>query len=303
MSDAAARRARILVPASLGAVYLIWSSTYYALGIVVRALPPLLSAGIRYAIAGALLYGIARLSGVRAPTRAEWRAATLIGALLCVCGNGFVALAERQVSSGLAAVTCAAMPIVACLIEVLFGLRPRLREWVGVLLGFSGVIALGVGDLGAKPAATILLCGASVGWALGSVLSRRWPRAPGVMAAATQLFCGGLANTVLALALGERIPPVLPTKAVLALLYLVVFGSIVAFSAYNYLLVHTSTAVATSYAYLTPVLALAIGATLGGEHVSKNAIFSTVLVIAGVAIVVTAPKRSATVPVDRDAAR
>ena len=152
---------------------------------------------------------------------------------------------------------------------------------------------LGAGDLRARPGAAILLGLAPIGWALGSALTRRLPRAPGAMAAATQLLCGGSVNVLLALSVGERWPQVVPVRAGAAFVYLVVFGSVVAFTAYNYLLVHTRTAVATSYAYVNPLLALGLGALFAGEPVSRSALVSTVLVIVGVAVVVTAPVRSA----------
>lgn len=288
---AAAASSQKLVIASLVAVYLIWSSTYLALRYVVEALPPLLASGLRYAFAGIILFGIARLSGTRLPTRLEWRAALPVGALLCVVGNGFVAMAEREVSSGLAAMACAAMPIFACLFEAVLGARPSRQEWLGVALGFAGVAVLGVGDLRARPFAAVLLCIAPIGWALGSVWMRRLPRAPGAMAAATQLLCGGLVNTALALSLGERWPMVTPTRAVLAWVYLVLFGSVVTFRAYNYLLLHTRTSVATSYAYVNPVLALALGVLVGGEHIGGSVIIAGVLVVSGVALVVNAARR------------
>jgi drug/metabolite transporter (DMT)-like permease len=145
------------------------------------------------------------------------------------------------------------------------------------------------GDLRAKPVAAVLLCCAPIGWAAGSVWMRRLPRAPGAMAAASQLLCGGIANTALSvLVLGERWPVMLPTRAWLSWLYLVVFGSVICFGAYNYLLSHTRTAVATSYAYVNPVLALALGVTLGHEQVGRGLLVAGALVVAGVVLVINA---------------
>jgi drug/metabolite transporter (DMT)-like permease len=286
--SAAAAMPNRLVALSLLAVYVVWSSTYLALRYVVAAMPALLFSGLRYALAGVLLLAIGRLSGTRWPTKAEWRAALPIGALLCVVGNGFVALAEREVGSGLAAMTCSAMPIFACLFEAAGGARPTMREWAGVTIGFCGVIALGLADLRRLPSAAILLALAPVGWALGSVWMRRLPRAPGAMAAATQLLCGGVLNTAIALVVGERWPEHPPASAWLAWLYLVLFGSVICFRAYNYLLTHTRTAVATSYAYVNPVIALLLGVSIADEKVSGSAMLAGVLVVAGVVLVVTA---------------
>jgi drug/metabolite transporter (DMT)-like permease len=280
-----------LVLASLAALYLIWSSTYLALRFVVAAMPALLSSGMRYALAGLILLGIGRLGGTRWPDRAEWRATVPIGALLCLVGNGFLALAERHVGSGLAAMTCAAMPIFACLFGAMFGARPSRREWLGVALGFAGVAVLGAGDLRAQPAAAVLLCLSPLGWALGSAWMRRLPRAPGAMGAASQLAAGGLINCAVGLLAGERWPTAVPFGAWAAWLYLIVFGSVVCFQAYIYLLSHTRTAVATSYAYVNPVLALLLGATLGAERVSRSIVLACALVVGGVVMVIGGARR------------
>jgi drug/metabolite transporter (DMT)-like permease len=200
-------------------------------------------------------------------------------------GNGFVALAEQRVSSGLAAVACAATPLFACALSLPFGERPSRREWTGVVLGFAGVVLLALGDLRAAAAPGALLLLAPVGWALGSVLARRLALPPGAMAAATQMLGGSALTFAVAVLRGERLPASIPAHAALALAYLVVFGSIVAFSAYTYLLRHTTTALATSYAYVNPVLAVLLGAAIDGEQPDVGMLGPGVLVVLGVAIV------------------
>lgn len=275
------------VVASLGAVYIVWSSTYLALRYVVDAMPPLLSSGARYLLAGVLLHGFLRLRGSEAPSAKQWLAGVVPGALLFLCGNGFVALAERDVASGLAAVACAGMPLILAVLGALGGDKPRTREWVGLGLGFTGVFLLGAGNLGGSTLSSVLLMLAPLGWALGSLLTKRLPMARGIMGASTQMIAGGVVCLFVGALRGESIPSAVPTSAVLAFGYLVVFGSLVAFSAYSYLLGATRPAVATSYAYVNPVLAVGLGVALGGERPGPSALAATLLVALGVAVLAT----------------
>ncbi len=269
---------------ALGAIYLIWGSTYLVLRNVVEVLPAFLTAAIRYSVAGVLLYAVLRARGAAAPTRRQWLLSMPTGGLLFLVGNGFVALAEERVSSGLAAVACAATPLFACVLSLPFGERHSRREWAGVVLGFGGVVLLALGDLRAASASGALLLLAPVGWALGSVLGRRLSLPAGSMSAATQMMSGGVVTLAAAAVRGEHLPAAIPGRAVLAVLYLVVFGSIIGFSAYTYLLRHTTTALATSYAYVNPVLAVLLGAALGGERPDAGLLAPGALVVLGVAI-------------------
>lgn len=286
---------RALVVLSLAALYVIWSSTYLALRYVVEAAPPLLSAGARYVAAGAILYVIGLSTGVQKPTAKEWLRAIPSGALLFVVGNGFVALAEQDVGSGLAAIACAAMPLFLAVFSSLGGERTSRREWIGLGVGFVGVALLGVADLRASATAGVLLAIAPVGWALGSFATRRLPVAKGAMGPATQMIVGGVLAITVGAARGEAIPQSMPTSAVLALVYLVVFGSIVAFSAYAYLLRNARPSVATSYAYVNPILAVLLGVLVGNEKPKPTAIAATALVVGGVILTMrakTAPRNA-----------
>lgn len=282
-----------LVLLSLASVYVIWSSTYLALRYAVEALPPLLSAGARYVGAGSVLYLIVRLRGAARPTPRQWLHALPVGGLMFLMGNGFIALAEQQVSSGLAAVACAAMPLFACVLSHLFGDRPSRREWIGVAVGFAGIVLLTLADLRAAPAMGALLLLAPAGWALGSVLARRLSLPAGAMSAAVLMIGGGMVTLAGAIAHGEHMPATIPLSGALAIAYLAVFGSIVAFSGYTYLLQNTSTAVATSYAYVNPMLAVLLGALVGGERPDRGLIVPGLMVVAGVAVMTTGarPKR------------
>ena len=285
--------ARARVALSLLAVYAIWSSTYLALRVVVSALPALLSSGARYAVAGAVLLVVVRSRGTRFPTRREWVAALPIGALLFLCGNGFVALAERTVASSVAAVACATTPLWAALLGRFFGSRVSAREGVGLAVGFVGVAALCWGDgVRGDPVALGLLLCAPFGWALGSILAQRLPVAPGLGAAATEMITGGALMIAVGLFSGERVPTHVPTGAALAFAYLVVFGSLVAFSAYSYLLRVTRTSVAMSYAYVNPALAVLLGAGVAGEAIGLATALATGLIV--VAVVLIARARSST---------
>ncbi len=276
-----------LVLASLAAVYLIWSSTYLAIRYAVESLPPLLSSGARYVVAGSVLYAGLRARRVAAPTGRQWMLSLPVGGLMFLGGNGLVVLAEQRVSSGLAAVACAAMPLFACAISHLFGERPSRREWAGVALGFGGVVLLTVGELRAARADGAFLLLAPAGWALGTVLARRVGVPKGAMSSATLMIAGGLLTMAVALARGEQLPADVPLRGALALAYLAVFGSLVGFSAYTYLLRHTTTALATSYAYVNPVLAVLLGAAVGGEKPGAGLIVPGALVVAGVAVMAT----------------
>ncbi len=270
---------------ALAGVYLIWSSTYLAMRYAVAGLPPLLMGGVRFITAGVVLLAILRARGLPLPPRRVWLWSLPAGALLFLVGNGFVALAERKLSSGLAAVVCATMPLWAAALGLFTGARASRRELVGMLLGLGGVALLGGGDLGAGGLEAVLLVLAPVGWALGSLLGRKLA-GHGMMAAATQMLCGGVLLLLTGLVLGERAPASPSAAALGALAYLIVFGSLLGFSAYTYLLQHARPALAMSYAHVNPALAVVLGAALG-EHVGPEAIAATGLIAAAVAVMVT----------------
>ncbi len=280
---------------ALGSVYLIWSSTYYALRVVVRELPPFLAGGGRYLLAGLMLLALARARGLGSPTLRQWRNTALVGTLLFAVGNGFVAFASQTIGSGILAIVCGAMPLIGAALSPLVGVRPSAREGVGLLLGFVAVGALASGgDLSGSPLAVGLLLLAPVGWAVGSLLVRRLDVGPPMLAAGAQMVSGGVAMLGISSVSGEAAPsdPISITTW-LWLLHLVVLGSLVAFLAYQYLLMNARPAIAMSYAYVNPVLAVVLGAWAGGEHVSPNALIALALICAAVFFIVTKPKPAA----------
>ncbi|MFO0755594.1 MAG: drug/metabolite exporter YedA [Byssovorax sp.] len=288
-----ARRKRAIVALALLSVYVVWGSTYLVMRIALETIPPYFMSGARFLLAGGLLYTFLRVRGAPRPSLRQWGAAGLVAGLLLVCGNGFIALAEQKVSSSIAAVVVATMPLWMALIGSVRGERPTPREWVGLLIGFAGVVVLNLGgELGhAGLPVLLLLLLAPITWALGSVWSKRLPLPEGPMATAAEMLVGGAAMLVLGVAQGHH--PALPSlRSGLAVGYLVVFGSIIAFSAYGYLLRNTRPAIATSYAYVNPVIAVALGALVGHEPVGLLTCGATAIVLTGVVILTRARQRA-----------
>ncbi|HUQ04004.1 MAG TPA: drug/metabolite exporter YedA [Kofleriaceae bacterium] len=278
--------------AALAAVYVVWGSTYLVMRIAVESLPPMLMGAIRFTIAGGLLFvfGVAR--GAQRPTLRQWFMALPIGILLFVGGNGLVAIGETRVSSGVAAVVCATMPLWMSVFAALAGERPTVREWMGVALGLAGVVVLVSGaELSASPVFAAILLGSPLAWAAGSMLSRRLPAAPGIMAAASQQLMGGLALFLVGFGRGERLPAVWTFDAIWSVAYLVVLGSFVAFTAYSWLLKNARPALATSYAFVNPPLAVLLGAALGAEQVGTATLAATPLIVAAVVLVVVGKRK------------
>ena len=280
------------VAAALFALYVIWGSTFLAIRFALDGFPPLLMAGLRFSLAGLILYMALRLRGVARPSLQEVRGALPVGVLLC-CSNGLVVIAEQWVTSGVTAVALASTPLWAALVAGLFGRWPHGRDWLGLLVGFCGVLLLQLGaDLRTSPAGAALLLSASASWAFGSILSQRVTLPKGLMAPATEMICGGAALLLFALLRGERFAAMPSPRALFAFGYLVLAGSIVAYSAYNYLLAKTRPAVATSYAYVNPVVAVGLGALLAGEKVAPAALGALALILAGVGIVMAQKRMS-----------
>lgn len=292
MSPAAPSRQVVIL--CLAAVYVIWGSTYLAMRIAVEGLPPFFMASTRFILTGTVLLLFLKARGAAWPTKREWLAATPVGFLMFVLGNGTVALAEKHISSGVAAVVCGTMPLCVAAMSRFFGEKVSPREWGGLVIGFVGVALLSFGkELRADPVSALILCIAPVAWALGSLLARRLPVAKGLMSAATQMLTGGLSMGVVSLVAREQVPTSPPTESVLAWVYLATFGSLVAYSAYSWLLQNTRPAVATSYSYVNPAIAVAMGVGLGGETAGPEVFFAVALIIAATVLVVRKPAPAA----------
>ena len=279
-----------LLPALLSC-YLIWGSTYLAIRFALESFPPFFQMGTRFLAAGALLMAWvlrrARASGAPLPTAREWRNALVIGALMLGGGMGLTASAQQHVGSGLVAAFIAVVPMLVCGWGLLFGQRPSRLELVGMAVGVAGVLMLVRGaSFGASPLGLACIAGATLAWSLGSVLSTtRLPLAPRAAGFASEMLCGGAVLMAISLALGEQFawPP--QPLALASWLYLVVFGSLIGFSAYLYLLANASPAVATSYAFVNPVIALALGVSLGKEALSGGEWVACAVILAGVLLI------------------
>jgi drug/metabolite transporter (DMT)-like permease len=277
---------RLLVPVALNSLYLVWGSTYFAIRIAVESYPPFLMAAIRFLCAGTALYAFLRWRGVAAPTRTQWINAAITGTLLLGFGNGMVCYAEQSVASGLAAVAVAAMPLFAATFGGLYGQWPRRMEWLGLVIGFAGVVLLNLGgSMTGTPLGAIALIVAAMSWAFGSVWSRRRDMPPAAMNTAAQMLTGGAVLVIGALALGERFPMHPEAAATFSLVYLAVMGSLVGFMSYLYLLNTVRPALATSYAYVNPPVAMLVGAALGGEAVHPFDVVAMVVILGGVGLI------------------
>ncbi|MCD5994777.1 drug/metabolite exporter YedA [Pseudomonas sp. CDFA 602] len=269
------------------ALYLVWGSTYLVIRIGVESWPPLMMAGIRFSIAGCLMYGFLRYRGVPAPTWAEWKASFLVGFLLLACGNGGVTLAEHAgVASGVAALSVATMPLFTLLFGLFWGNRTTNLEWAGIVLGLIGIGLLNMGsNLQASPYGAALVLFAAAAWAFGSVWSKHLPLPKGPMASGAEMITAGATLLVGSFLSGERLQQ-MPTAAGWgALAYLIVFGSIVAFSAYMYLLKNVRPAAATSYAYVNPAVAVLLGVMFAGETIGLEECMAMVVIISAVVLI------------------
>jgi len=277
---------RAMVVASYVAVSLIWGSTYFAIRVALDDFPPFLIGALRFLAAGGLLVAYGRLRGHRWPSRAEWAASALVGGLFFVVGNGLLNVAERSVSSGLCAVLVATMPLWATVFSRLFGDSVSRREGMGLGLGLVGVLVMNFsGELRAGGTGALLALLAPMGWGLGSVLSKRMRLPSGPMTTGSQMLAGGVAVLIISLVLGEKLPASPSFRGVVALGYLAVMGSLVGFTAYAFLLRHTRAAVATSYAYVNPVVAIFLGIAMGGEHLDATSAVGGLIVLAAVLLV------------------
>jgi drug/metabolite transporter (DMT)-like permease len=281
-------------------IYLVWGSTFLAIRVGVREIPPFLMAAFRFLAAGSLLYVWMRSRGVAAPTLREWMAAFLLASLIFVLDYGSLFWAEQRVASGIAAVILATIPAFMALSEI-FVLRTRrftVRLGLALVIGLLGVAALmnNSPSLGGAPvnrAGAIALLIAALSWSVASAYTRKVPLpASKPMSSAAQMFAGGVLLFVLAAATGELRGfqfQAISFGAWFSLFYLIVPGSIVGFTAYLWLLHHESPTKVGTYAYVNPVVAVILGALLGGESIGLRTVVATVLILISVIAIATAP--------------
>lgn len=286
LAPAISRPNRLGVVLALLALYFIWGSTYLGIRLAIESIPPLLMIGVRFIIAGGILYFVLRARGVPSPNRSQWMGSAAVGVLLIGGGMGGVATAEQWVPSGVAAVCIATAPLWISLFAGLWGRWPVRAEWLGLALGFVGVVLLNLGSgLWASPLGAIILLISPICWAFGSAWSHHLQLPPGLMASAAQMLIGGVFVTVLGLILGQRITALPSMQSLLALLYLITLGSLLAFSVYGYLLRNVRPALATSYAYVNPVVAVCLGVILAGERITVMTVVAMVVILVGVGLI------------------
>jgi drug/metabolite transporter (DMT)-like permease len=278
---------------AFAAIYILWGATFLAIRVAVLAIPPFFTAGVRFFVAGLLLHAFMRLRGQPNPSALEWRNLAIIGLCMFVLTYGPLFWAEQYVTSSITSVIEATLPITTIVFEVLvFRAQPvQWRQVCGVILGFSGVALLlfhnSAQHLAVIPCLVILAAG--VAWSLGAVLSRRLRLpASAPLAAGAEMMMGGAVLLGLSAAAGEMHPfPQIPMRAGVALVYLVIGGSLVAYTAYVWLLARFSATRVASHAYVNPVVALALGYFVAGETITLRSIVASVLVVASVCLILT----------------
>jgi len=302
-TDSTSAPPRFALGVAFAIIYLIWGSTFLGILFAIQTLPPFLMASARFLVAGSVLYAWSRLAkGAAAPSRAEWGATAALGVLLLVGGNGLLVWSEQRIPSGVAALFVGTVPCFMAVIDWLRpgGVRPSRLVVAGLLLGLAGVTWLvgpdaimGGGRADLVGAAVVVLC--SFSWALGSIYSRHvgTPASP-FLSTAMQMLAGGAVLLLLSVLLGEPWgfhASAVSLRSALGLLYLIVFGSIVAFSAYIWLLRVSTPARVSTYAYVNPVVAVLLGWALAGEALTVRVAVAAAIIVSGVALITLAPKR------------
>ena len=302
--DRATRPATWQILLAFGIVYFVWGSTFLAIRVGVREVPPFLLAAMRFLLAGIALYAWMRFRGTPNPRRREWLSATLLAVLIFVGDYGLVFWAEQRVPSGVTAVMMATIPVFMALSEILFlgTQRLTLRLALALLIGIGGVAvlvnhSLGLGESALDPSGAIALVIAAISWSVASALTRKLPLpSSNPMSSAAQMLCGGILLTLTATSMGEFRgfhPLAVSRTAWIALAYLTAAGSIIAFTAYVWLIHHESPTKVGTYAYVNPVVAVALGYFFGGEALGARTVVGTLLVLVSVIVITTMPKKVA----------
>ncbi len=279
------RLAGWLIAGCLLAVYIIWGTTYFAIKVGIEGSPPFFLVGTRFLTAGGLLVAWQALRGRPMPTARQWRGAALLGFLLLVVGNGGVAVAEHSVSSGATVALISIMPLATALWSGLFGQWPRRVEWAAIAVGGIGAVVMLMGrDLQGSIAGTLVILLSVTCWSLGTVLARRIDIPQGPTGFGAEMLAAGLLALTLSALLGEHWTLPYSPRIWWAWAYLVVFGSLIGFSAYRFVVERVSPTLASTYAYVNPPVALFVGWWLGHESFSSNTLLGLPIVLGSVAL-------------------
>lgn len=279
----------LFIVLALFCTYFIWGSTYLAIRFGIESFPPFLMAGTRFTVAGLILYVAMRFLGSPNPTRQQWLGASMVGLLLPALGNGTVCYVQQTVSSSVAALSIATAPIWMAIFSSIWGHKITGKEWLGIAVGFVGIVLLNVGgSLHGNLSSALLLIFAAATWSFGSVWGKRLAMPSGLMASAAQMLAGGMALLLVSSFQGETWPQTISQKSWGAMLFLVVLGSLVAYSAYQYLLKTVRPLVASSNTFVNPVVAFVVGIWFANEHVTTTEFIALGVILIGVFLVLSA---------------
>ena len=271
----------LLIVLALFCTYFFWGSTYLAIRFALESFPPFLMAGIRFAFAGAILFIVMRFLGEPKPSSRQWLGAIAVGILLPALGNGTVCYVQQTVSSSVAALSIATVPIWMAIFASIWGHKITSKEWLGIAVGIIGIVLLNVdGSLHGDFKSAMLLIFAATSWSFGSVWSKH-------MESASQMLAGGVVLLCVSAFQGENWPHHISTKSYGAMLFLVVLGSIVTYSAYQYLLNTVRPLMASSNTFVNPVVAFVVGICFANEHVTTNEYIALAIILIGVFLVLS----------------
>lgn len=278
----------LLIVAALFCTYFIWGSTYLAIRFGIESFPPFLMGGLRFTVAGVILYIVMRFLGSRNPSCAEWRGAAIVGILLPAMGNGTVCYVQQTVSSSVAALSIATVPIWMAVFSTLWGHHINKQEWLGIAIGFVGIVLLNLGgSLHGNFFSAMLLGFAAASWSFGSVWGKHLAMPKGLMGAACQMLVGGIVLLMASAYAGEAWPQTVTMKSWGAMVFLVVLGSLAAYSAYQWLLKNVPPLVASSNTFINPVVAFVVGILFANEVIAENEYIALAVIIVGVILILT----------------
>ncbi len=278
----------LLIISALFCTYFIWGSTYLAIRFGIESFPPFMMGGIRFTLAGIIMYIVMRCLGSPNPTKQEWIGATIVGILLPALGNGTVCYVQQTVSSSVAALAIATAPIWMAIFSSFWGHKITGREWLGIAIGMLGIVLLNIGgSLHGDLTSALLLIFAAASWSFGSVWGKHLAMPKGLMGAGCQMLAGGVALMLASAYSGEAWPQTITAKSWGAIIFLIVLGSLIAYSAYQYLLKTVRPLVASSNTFVNPVVAFAVGIWLANETVTHNEYLALAVILVGVFLVLT----------------
>lgn len=280
------------VAVALVCVVIFWGSSFIAIKLALQGFPPFMLGGLRFSIAGGILFAVALASGYPWPTAEQWRSGAIVGTIMLAVNSSSIIFAEQWVASGLAAIGVATIPLWTALFTGVLQRWPRPLEWFALGLGFGGILLLNLeGDFRASPLGALLIMVAAVTWALGSVLAARLPLPGGAMAVAVEMLPASAIMLAASYLTGERLMAPPPLMPMLVMGYFIV-SSLGAFTAHAYLLRRVRPVVANSFAYTNPLVAVSLGVALGGETISGYGLAAMVVVLCGLALLALARERT-----------